>query len=369
MWLWRVDAPKTCNVTDMVRQTLSNAQGGESIQRQANDMRSVVIDTPNGITNNSADLKIKETATPSLGATQVLVRVVAFGVNRMDLLQAKGQYPLPPQAPSTLGVEFSGVIVDANGNEECKVDSEVFGLAYGGAYAEYMAVDKAMLLPKPAHLTHVQCAAICENYLTAHQALATIGGVKKGDDVLIHAAGSGVGLAAVQLARLYGANRVFGTAGSDEKVEAVKSLKLGATHGINYRTQDFDKVVLEQTQNKGVDVIVDMVGQSYFNMNINAAAKDASIVMLGVMSGMLAKEVNVGPIIFKRLKIQGSTLRSRSEQYQGDLLNDFKKAALDKVGKDLELKIHKVFNWNDIAQAHDCMASNENTGKIVVTVD
>ncbi|TIA73992.1 hypothetical protein E3P92_01459 [Wallemia ichthyophaga] len=332
-------------------------------------MKSVVIDTPNDVANSSSDLKIQVTPQPTLSATQVLVKVVAFGVNRMDLLQAKGMYPLPPQAPKTLGVEFSGVVVDANQSAEWKIDDEVFGLAYGGAYAEYIAVDAHMILRKPTHLTHVQCAAICENYLTAHQALSTIGRIKAGDDVLIHAGASGVGMAAIQLARHYGARRVFATAGSDAKIDAVKGLPMGATHGINYRTQSFDKEVLAHTDNKGVDVIVDMVGQSYLNANINAAGKDARIVLLGVMSGMVASEVNVGPIIFKRLCIQGSTLRSRSAEYQGDLLNDFRKAALDKVGKDLELRIHSVFSWKQIALAHDCMAANENTGKIVVTVD
>lgn len=332
-------------------------------------MRSVVIDTPNGIANSSSDLKIQTTPIPTLSDTQVLVKVVAFGVNRMDLLQAKGLYPLPPQAPTTLGVEFSGVVVDSHQSQQWKIDEEVFGLAYGGAYAEYIAVDEHMILRKPTHLSHVQCAAICENYLTAHQALKTIGKIKENDDVLIHAGASGVGMAAIQLARHYGAKRVFATAGSDAKLEAVKGLPLGATHGINYRTQAFDKEVLAQTDNRGVDVVVDMVGQSYFNANINSAAKDGRIVMLGVMSGMVASEVNVGPIIFKRLSIQGSTLRSRSAEYQGDLLNDFREKALEKVGKELELRIHNVFSWKAIAQAHDCMTGNENTGKIVVTVD
>ncbi|TIB80024.1 putative quinone oxidoreductase [Wallemia mellicola] len=325
------------------------------------EMRAVVVDTPNEIAKSNNDLKLSTIPKPTIKSGEVLVKIVAFGVNRMDLLQARGLYPLPPQAPKTLGVEFSGVIVDVSENSSWKIDQEVFGLAYGGAYAEYIAADQNMILEKPDYLTHIQAAGICENYLTAHQAIKTIGKIKPGSDVLIHAGASGVGMAAIQLARHYGAKNVFTTAGSDDKLNTTKSLPLGATHGVNYRTQKFDEEVLKATQNKGVDIIVDMVGQSYFNANINALAKDGHMIMLGVLSGMVAKEVNIGPIIFKRLHIEGSTLRSRPAEYQGGLLKDFKNCALAEVGKTFDLKIHKVFKWTDIAAAHDCMSNNENT--------
>lgn len=170
------------------------------------NMKAIIIDTPSGVINNSNDLKISTIEKPKINDDDVLVKIEAFGVNRMDLLQAKGLYPLPPQAPKTLGVEFSGSIVEKGENvRDFELGTDVCGLAYGGAYAQYIAVNSSMIVKKPTSISHVQAAGIFENYLTAHQALVTIGNIQEGQDVLIHAAASGVGLAAIQLAKFYGA--------------------------------------------------------------------------------------------------------------------------------------------------------------------
>jgi NADPH:quinone reductase-like Zn-dependent oxidoreductase len=171
---------------------------------------------------------------------EILVKVVAFALNRMDILQREGQYPLPPGASPILGVEFSGTVVDA-GKSSFKQGEEVFGLATGGAYAEYIKVPARMVLHKPKELSWEQATAIPENFLTAHQALTLLSSLQKGEDVLIHAGASGVGLAAIQIARSMGANKVYVTAGSQEKIDFCVSV--GATAGINYKASDWAKEV------------------------------------------------------------------------------------------------------------------------------
>lgn len=166
-------------------------------------------------------------------ARRILVKVKAFGLNRMDILQREGMYPLPPGASTILGVEFSGTVADAGTSKDWAVGDEVFGLATGGAYAEYISVPSRMVLSKPKELSWEQAAAIPENFLTALQALTLLSNLKPGDDVLIHAGASGVGLAAIQTARSIGARNVYVTAGSEEKIKFCESV--GATKGINYK--------------------------------------------------------------------------------------------------------------------------------------
>jgi len=229
-----------------------------------------------------------------------------------------------------------------------------------------------MIVPKPSHLSHVQAASIPENWLTAFQALILVGELKKDQNVLIHAGASGVGIAAIQLARFYGAKEVFTTAGTDDKIHYLETgLPKSATHAFNYKTQKFDEEILKITNRKGVDVVVDFIGKNYWNANLNVMARDARMTILAMMSGNVLENANIAPILFKRLRIEGSTLRSRSLQYQSALLNRFKDEALGEVGKPggFEIKIHKVFPWSQIVDAHKEMEASKNTGKIVVTVE
>ncbi|KAH8114771.1 quinone oxidoreductase [Phellopilus nigrolimitatus] len=333
-------------------------------------MRAVLIKGGSGGIEN---LFLGETARPKPSSREVLVKIKAFGLNRMDILQRNGVYPIPPGASKILGVEFSGHVAELGSEvKQWKVDDEVFGLAAGGAYAEYITVPDCHLINKPSHLSWVNAASIPENWLTAFQALVKVGKIKAGDDVLVHTGASGVGLAACQLARLYGANTVTSTASKKEKVDFLTNLPdggLGATHAVNYKTQDFSEEVKTVTNGKGVDVLIDFVGQSHWEKNIAALALDGRMTMLGLLSGAEVSKFNLGPLLYKRLHIEGSTLRSRSVPYQADLISQFKNEVLEALveGK-LKTYIHKVYPWAEIQEAHREMQEDKNVGKIIVEI-
>ncbi|KZT11797.1 quinone oxidoreductase [Laetiporus sulphureus 93-53] len=334
-------------------------------------MRAVLIKDEKGPIES---LYLGEAAKPTPGPEEVLVKVKAFGLNRMDILQREGRYPVPPGTSKILGVEFSGrVAATGESVTACEKGDEVLGLASGGAYAEYITVPQKNIMQKPDHLSWVEAASIPENFLTAFQALVVIAEVKRGDNVLIHAGASGVGVAAIQLVRLYGANTVTATASTAEKLSWLLSIPNGATHVVNYTTQNFADEVKKTTNGKGVDVIIDFVGQSHWHKNIDALAVDGRMTMLGLLSGGEVGNFNLGPLLYKRLRIQGSTLRARSAAYQADLIDRFKRDALGKItGSNgdgaLRTYIHKVYPWTAIQEAHREMEENKNIGKIVAEV-
>ncbi|EGG10434.1 uncharacterized protein MELLADRAFT_93398 [Melampsora larici-populina 98AG31] len=265
-----------------------------------------------GVSQHADDLVMIER--PETKEGEVQVKVLAFGLNRMDILQRQGLYPLPPEYPKSLGVEFSGIIEKSN-SQDWKHGEHVFGLAYGGAYAEYISVDARMIVKKPESLSWEEAASIPENWLTSYQALIWIGQLKKGSKVLIHGGASGIGIAAIQLAKSIGVAEIFTTAGTEEKVNFLMSL--GATQAMNYKEVDFSREIDSVTKGSGVDFILDLVGQSYWNSNIKSLSKDGKLVLLGLLSGgKIQTPVELGPILFKRLKIEGTTLRSRSIDYQ-----------------------------------------------------
>ncbi|KAL7340313.1 hypothetical protein BJY59DRAFT_650236 [Rhodotorula toruloides] len=334
-------------------------------------MRAVLI--KNGKSDSAQDLYIGEAERPTLkqGDDRIIVKIKAFGANRMDIMQRRGMYPLPPGASTILGVEFSGT-VEEPGSSDFKKDEAVFGLATGGAYAEYISVPAGMCTRKPDHVSWEQAAAVPENWLTAWQALFVISEMKEGAKVLIHAGASGVGLAAIQLAKSFGAGLVIATAGTDEKVSFVEQ---HGAKGVNYKTQDFPTEVLKLTQDSGVDVLVDFIGASYWEKNLKSLARDGRMVMLGLMGGAKTEgPTDLSQILYKRVRIEGTTLRSRSLEYQTNLLQEFSKKALDKVfarcnGDDgLDLVIHKVYDWKDVAAAHEEMEQAKNIGKIILTI-
>ncbi|KAI1272441.1 zinc-binding alcohol dehydrogenase domain-containing protein 2 [Xylaria sp. FL0933] len=324
-----------------------------------------------------------DTPRPEPKAGEVLVRVKAFGLNRMDLLQREGLYPLPPQAPSTLGVEFSGTIAafgppapsssssssTTEGPDALREGDAVFGLAYGGAYAEYIAVDARMVLRKPAFLSWETAAGIPETFMTATQALHLVGEFSAGKSVLWHAGASGVSIAGIQLSLDAGASAVYATAGSDEKCAFIES-ELGATKAFNYKKGDgaWEKAILEATGGKGVDLIVDFVGASYFQKNMAVAAKDAHWVMLGLLGGSKLENVDIGMLLFKRIRVEGSTLRSRDVEYQGRLKDKLAEYIPHFECGKLKVKIDSVFPMEDIIKAHELMEKNSTTGKIICTV-
>ena len=301
----------------------------------------------------------------------------------MDLLQREGAYPVPAHAPTTLGVEFSGTITSLGASEsssntspvtahDFSVGDSVFGLAYGGAYAEYIAVSIDMLVHKPTHLTWVEAAGVPETWITATQALLLIGGFKRGQRVLWHAGASGVSIAGIQLSRAEGASAIYVTAGSQQKIDfCVK--EVGATRGWNYRDegQDWSRAVVEATGGEGVNVIVDFVGAGYFAANLRAAARDGTIVNLGLMGGSkLEAGTDIAAFVLKRLRFEGSSLRSRDLTYQRKLRDMLVEHAMPRFETgEFKVWVDKVFTMEEVVEAHQYMESNRSMGKIICTVN
>ncbi|KAF7364700.1 Quinone oxidoreductase PIG3 [Mycena venus] len=334
-------------------------------------MRAILIKNTVG---DASSLYIGDAPTPVPGADEVLVKVIAFGLNRMDIFQRQGQYPLPAGASTILGVEFSGTVAVIGSNvTQWKVGDEVLGLTSGGAYAEYLVVLGTHLMRKPTHLSWAQAASIPENFLTAFQTLFLCSDLKPGEDVLVHAAASGVGLAAIQLARFHGARTVTGTASSTEKLDMILNMDNGATHAVNYRTADFSDTIKQATDGKGVDVIIDLVGQIHWAKNIKSLAVDGRMIAVGVVSGNVVPSVDLLPILGKRLHIQGSGLRNQKATYQADLISRFEKQFLPLITGDegsgpIKTSIHKIYPWGEIQAAHLEMEANTNSGKIIAEI-
>jgi len=315
----------------------------------------------------------------------------------MDLLQREGMYPVPPGASKILGVEFSGTIAELSaeggGKEGFKVGDEVFGLAYGGAYAEYIAVSTHMLVRKPKELTWEQCAGIPEvslmpsrsvqrivenrlanqssqTWITATQAMYLVGQFAAGKTILWHAAASSVSIAGIQLSLADNASAVYATARQDAKCDfAVK--ELGATASFNTTSQNWAEEVMKATDGKGVDIIVDFIGASYFQANLDAIAKDGVIVNLGFMGGTKVPEgTDISAFIRKRCTFVGSSLRSRDEEYQGKLRDQLVEHALPKM-KDgsFKLFVEKVLPWEKVQDAHRLLEENKTKGKVICTID
>jgi len=333
-------------------------------------MRAILVKDGKGPVEN---LYLGEAPTPVPRSGEVLVKIKAFGLNRMDISQREGFYPPPAGSSSILGVEFSGHISDIGPDvSEWKVGDEVLGLAGGGAYSEYIAVLASHIVPKPSYLSWAEAASIPENFLTAFQALVLSAEIKKGADVLIHAGASGVGVSAIQLAHFYGARSVTATASTKEKLDWLLSLPNGATHTVNYKTDDFSAAVKKITDSKGVDIIVDPVGKTHWKRNIDSMAVDGHMTILALMSGSDV-DVDLRPILSKRLRIQGTTLRSRSIPYQTDLITRFKREVLGHItgaqgSGQMRLYIHKVYPWTNVQDAHREMQTNANSGKILCEV-
>ncbi|KZV85758.1 quinone oxidoreductase putative [Exidia glandulosa HHB12029] len=332
-------------------------------------MRAVLVKDGKGPIEH---LHIGETPIPTLKTGEVLVKVKAFGLNRMDVIQRQGNYPLPPGASEILGVEFSGTVAKlGEGATKWKEGDEVFGLVAGGAYAEYVSAPQTHLIPKPEYLTWVEAASIPEAFLTAYQALVLVCDLKKDENVLIHAGASGVGVAANQIARFFGAKAIVTTASTEDKLSWLRTL--GATHTANYKTTDFSQVVKDATNGRGVDVVVDFVGKTHWEKNVNSLALDGRMVILAALSGAVIPELNILPLLYKRLRIQGSTLRSRSVAYQTDLIARFSNDLLGHITGEkgdgaIKSYVHKVYPWTEIQTATREMEAGANSGKIMVEI-
>lgn len=299
------------------------------------------------------------------GLAQIRVRVAATALNRADLAQREGRYPQPaPKPGEVLGLEFSGTVdLVGPGVTAWRLGDRVFGLVGDGGYAEQLVTHERMLMRIPQEMSFEEAAAVPEVYFTAYDAVVDRAHVDLGDVVLIHAAGSGVGTAAIQLAKAMGA-RVIATTGTDDK--AIRAQALGADRVVVYKRETFESVVMEETGGRGADVILDFIGGSYLERNVSAAAMMGRIVLIGAL-GAPRGEVDVRPFFSKRLTMIGTTLRSRPIEQKIDLTQRFVKQLLPLFGEGrLKPIIDSVFSLNDIADAHRHMEENRNFGKIIV---
>ncbi len=326
-------------------------------------MHAIVIHDP----GPDSRLIIEKVATPVPGSGSVRVRVAATALNRADLLQRAGHYPAPPGASDILGLEMAGVI-EALGPDCSGLFSpgdRVMALLPGGGYATHAIVPESLLMRIPERLSFEEAAAIPEVFLTAFQAVYWLGDLQPEETVLLHAGGSGVSTAAIQLATHQG-SKVYVTA-SEAKHQACKDL--GATAAINYKSEAFDDVISSLTGGQGVDLIVDYIGAPYFEANIASLALDGRLVVLAMMGGAKVPEVNLMQLFRKRIHVKTSTLRSRSAAYKAALTAAFIEqfgAALA-AGK-INPVIDSVYKWQDVEAAHKRMQGNLNTGKIVLSV-
>jgi tumor protein p53-inducible protein 3 len=312
-------------------------------------------------------ISIVQVPIPEPKDKQVLLKVYCSAINRADTLQRQGKYPPPPGESSILGLEAAGTVEKlGSGATKWKIGDRVMALLGGGGNAEFVAVHEDHLLPVHSKMTFQEAAAIPEVWLTAFQLLHFVAHVKAGETVLIHAGGSGVGTAAVQLVKLAGARAIV-TAGTQEKIDFTKNL--GASDGFNYKKGSFAKDVLDATGGRGVDVILDCVGGSMWEQNVEAIATEGRWIMYGTMGGANVDGNFIGRILQKRLTVIGSTLRVRSCQYKSELISAFGKEALPHFHNGtLRTIISSVLPLDDLAKAHAIMESNVNTGKIVIQV-
>ncbi len=325
-------------------------------------MRVIEIAAPGG----PEQLKEASRPLPQPGSGEVLLQVAAAGVNRPDVMQRQGKYPAPPGASDLPGMEVAGQVAALGpGVTGLSVGDPVTALLAGGGYAEYAVAAAPLCLPVPQGLNMVEAAALPETYFTVWTNVFERGRCKAGDDVLIHGGTSGIGTTAIQLASAWGA-RVFATAGSDDKARACE--RLGATRGINYRSEDFVEVVRQATGGRGADVILDMVGGSYLERNLQVAAVEGRLVIIAMLGGSKA-ELKLPALLTKRLTITGSTLRSRSVAEKAAVADAVRERVWPLLASGrVRPVIHATFPLAEAWRAHELMESSNHIGKIVLTV-
>ncbi len=311
-------------------------------------------------------LQARRVPLPTVGEGQVLIRVHAAGINRPDALQRAGKYPMKPGMDPIPGLEVAGEVVAVGaGVTRFAVGDRVCALTNGGGYAEYCAVPAGQTLPVPDGVDWVRAAAVPETFFTVWANLFGLGGAKAGQRVLIHGGTSGIGTTALMLCREFGIE-AFATAGSAEKCDAIRQL---GGQPINYREEDFAKVIAQKTADQGVNVILDIMGGSYLNGNISALAMDGRLVMLGFLGGARANDIDLLAILGKRAVVTGSLLRARTATEKAaiaDQLQEHVWPALS-AGRCLPI-IDKVYPLADAAQAHARMEGGDHIGKIVLQV-
>ncbi len=326
-------------------------------------MRAIEMTGPGG----PETLHVAEVQLPAPGRGDVLIRVEAAGVNRPDIMQRRGLYPPPADASPRLGLEVAGEVVAAGPDVAgWPLGARVCALANGGGYAEFCVVPATQCLPWPAGFDAVRAAALPETFFTVWANLFGLGRLRAGESVLVHGGAGGIGTAAIQMARAFGAT-VFATAGSAEKCRICETL--GATAAIDYRTEDFVARIATLTGGRGVDVVLDMIAGPYLSRNLRALARDGRLVVIAVQGGSKDPAFDILPVMLNRLTLTGSTLRPRSRAEKAAIAE----ALLQNVWPQLEMGeinpvIDTVFPLAEAAQAHRRMEQGGHTGKIVLRV-
>ena len=325
-------------------------------------MKYIAIKTPGG----PQALALAEGPRPEPQQGQVLIKVMAAGVNRPDLMQRAGRYPPPPGASEIPGLEVAGEVIEVRGDVSApRVGEQVCALVTGGGYAEYTVAEAGLCLPLPSGLTAEQAAAIPETFFTVWSNVFDRGRLKAGESFLVHGGASGIGTTAIQLAREFHA-RVFATAGTAEKCRACEAL--GAEQAINYKEQDFVVELQEATANLGIDVILDMVAGDYINRNIKLAAEDGRIVLIATLAGFKS-EVNFLPVMLKRLTLTGSTLRPRPVAFKAAIAASLRQHVWPLLGAGkIKPVIYQTFPLEQAAAAHALLEAGMHTGKVVLTL-
>jgi NADPH2:quinone reductase len=327
------------------------------------DMRFVNLPAPGPADN----MVLARGPLPALKPSDILIRVQATGVNRPDIAQRQGTYPPPADASPILGLEVAGEVV-AIGEDarDFAVGDRVCALANGGGYAEYCAVPATQALPWPKGYDAVRAAALPETFFTVWANLFMMAGLKAGETVLIHGGSSGIGTTAIQLSKALGA-QVFVTVGTQEKAGAC--VKLGADRAIIYKEEDFAEAVRTEARRGGVDVVLDMIGAAYFEKNLACLARDGRLSIISFLGGAVAEKVNLTPVMVKRLRIMGSTMRPRTALEKREIRDQLleKVWPLIEAGKVAPV-IYKTFDFEQVVDAHRLMESSDHIGKIVLTL-
>ncbi len=311
-------------------------------------------------------LRLCERPQPVAGAGEVLIRVHAAGVNRPDVLQRLGRYPVPPGASDLPGLEVAGEIVDGDlAGSGLAVGQPVCALVAGGGYAEYCTAPVGQVLPLPRGLSYAEAAALPETYFTVWSNVFDRARLAAGESLLVQGGSSGIGVAAIQLAAAMG-HTVFATAGTDDKCRACEAL--GAQRAINYRTEDFVAVVREATGGHGVDVILDMVAGDYLPREIECLADDGRLVLIALLGGAKAT-LDMGAVLRRRLTVTGSTLRPRPTAFKAEIARKLRAQVwpLVEAGR-VKPMLYKSFDLMDAKDAHALMESSQHIGKIVLNV-
>lgn len=326
-------------------------------------MKAVSIKQP----GSAEELVIEDREKPVAREGELLVKVAASAINRTDILKRESKQLQPPYP--ILGVEMAGVVEENNsGNPDFAPGTRVASLVNNGSYAEYVTIPVERAIVLPDEFSFEEGTAIPEVFLTAYQTLYWLGELKEGETVLIHAGGSGVGTAAIQLAKVLTKATVITTAGSQEKLDFCKSL--GADAAINYKTEDFSERVEEVTQGRGVDLILDFVGASYWEKNFRSIKVDGRWIVIGTLGGAVIKEMNLWELMGKRITLKGTLLTARSDEYKAELTADFVKDALPHFkNKKIHPIIDRVFPFEEVQEAHRYMEANKNIGKIILSLD